>query len=227
MCVDFCERNGNYGPYSLYDPCCGAAGLLTQIALLNTGRIAQMAGSDIDSIALETARSNFALLNVDGANERLRKIEEDLRLFGKESHRHALESARRILQQVARDRKNGFLPTFLFERDATSTVPKNIANAGNPHIVIADIPYGNKSVWVFSSTKGEQPITLLLESLLSLPGSPIVAIAAGKGERLEHPSYQRLKRFSAGKRQIVIVTRNDRGVEEMSGGSTSGRRYLR
>ena len=114
------------------------------------------------------------------------------------------------------------MPTLLFERDGTSMVPQGLEDAGSPDIVIADIPYGLKSEWILSGPRSAQPTRLLLEFLLLLPGAPIIAIAAGKGERVEHPRYRRLKRFLVGKRQIVVVARTDRSVEEMSGGSTSG-----
>ena len=210
LCVAECERDGRRGPYAVYDPCCGSASLLTEIALLNPQRICRIVASDIDPQALETARNNLGLLTAEGANRRLRQIEADVLAYGKESHREALESARRIRDRVVLDREQRPIDTETLCLDATRLGAQDWRAIGCPDIVLADVPYGMQSDWQIPRDAVATPTQLLLESLLVLPARPVVAIAADKKTRVEHVSYRRLRRFSAGKRQIVLLERTPR-----------------
>jgi 23S rRNA G2445 N2-methylase RlmL len=204
LCVDICERKGSYGPYCVYDPCCGGGTLLTAIGLLNSERIERIVGSDIDPKVLETARNNLALLTVEGINERLRQIKADYETYAKPSHKDALESARRIRDLLVSNRKPA-LATALLHLDATQLRAQDFHFVGQPDIVLADVPYGIKSEWTVQSNAPSGPVSLLLQSLLLLRGKPVVAIAADKRTRVEHENYRRLKRLSVGKRHIVVL----------------------
>lgn len=206
MCAEVCEQNGNHGPYAVYDPCCGGGTLLTGIALLNPQRIYQIVGSDLDPQALETAHNNLQLLTAEGANNRCNQIESDYRAYGKEAHREALRSACRIRDQVRTDREANPLILKVLELDATELTVDSCGLIGRPDVVLADVPYGIRSDWKLSKDVRATPMQLLLSSLLVLPGKPVVGIAADKKTRIEHGEYRRLARFSAGKRQIVLLT---------------------
>src|SRR5690606_15960274 len=98
------------GPYVLYDPVCGAAAHLATIAFLNWESIDTIIASDIDHTALQFASKNLALLSAAGMQRRIAQIETMLHNYGKDSHRQALHSARR-LRDIAGNRP---LRTHLF-----------------------------------------------------------------------------------------------------------------
>lgn len=205
MCVSTCERNGCFGPYSIYDPCCGCGTLLTVAGLLNSERIARIVGSDTNPAALATAHNNLALLTIEGVDERLRQLQHDYEAYGKSSHRDAMESAVRIRELVVSNRGRSTLATELLHLDATRLGPQDLDSVAQPEIILSDVPYGIKSQWAVGSGRPAKPMLLLLESLLSFRNELVVAIAADKSTRVEHPRYRRLKRLSAGKRQIVLL----------------------
>ena len=70
------RRVGRHGPFTLYDPCCGGAYLLTTIALLHGKEFALLMASDIDGEMLELARDNLSLPNPfgDGGDVLLRSM---------------------------------------------------------------------------------------------------------------------------------------------------------
>lgn len=195
----------NRGPYTVYDPCCGGAILLTEVALLNPSRICRIVASDVNSRALETANRNLQILTAEGARERLLQIEADFRSYGKQSHKEALDSAQRIYTQVISDRAAMPLTVDILHADATKLDIQARDVIGIPDIVLADIPYGIESHWQIDHISNSEPVEMLLGSLLKLPCRPVIAIAANKKTRVEHASYRRFKRLWAGKRQIVFL----------------------
>lgn len=195
-CAHICREQGNPGPYNVYDPCCGGGYLATVTGLLNRGLIHSIIASDIDDDAMSLAAQNLELLSQDGLLRRTQELETAIDLYGKESHRQALESARRLADRQVD------IGHIQFPADATHLQASNLQTLRDVDIVLADVPYGQKSLWVET---GGQPVQAMLASLLSLPKLCAVAIASAKKVATQHDGYRRIKRFSAGHRQISIL----------------------
>ena len=84
----------------LYDPCCGAAYHLSVLACLHWNSFCQVIGSDIDQKAVNVAQKNLGLLSTEGLDKRISEISEMFRLYGKELHKEALDSARRLRDRI-------------------------------------------------------------------------------------------------------------------------------
>lgn len=192
-------ERGN-GGCTLFDPCCGGAYHLTTLGLLHSDRIARIIAGDIDPKALELAALNLRLLTETGFQDRVDEITQMYHDYGKTSHQDALESAQRI--QVARTAEVSF---SVFQTDALANRSENITDQPAIDIVFSDVPYGIRSAWAGTSDT-QSPLEQFLENLLPLlkPES-VVIIAADKSQKIHHPAYQRIEKFSVGKRQAALL----------------------
>jgi len=184
---------------TLYDPCCGGAALLTVLGFLNYPLLRRVAASDVDPGAAALAEANLGLLTPDGLERRRLRLEELCRAYGKDSHREAVESARRLagfLGPAAPERR-------VFVRDALSDAPPPGLDAD---IVFTDLPYGRMVSW---ETAGPPPtVDRLLDHLFeALPPGAVVAVSSDKPVTLRHPCFTRLEKISAGKRKVEIARR--------------------
>ncbi len=195
---------GSSGPVSLYDPCCGGGYLLSVLLYLHGESIGAVAASDVDPTAVEIARRNLELLAMDGLDRRIKALAADYSNYGKDSHREALESARRMREQIGRMSP---LPTRVFQADAG--IPADLQrglNGATADIVITDIPYGQHSAWQGTLHDESHPVWNLLDALRAvLSQAGLVAVASDKAQKISHEGYRRIERFSIGKRQVVIV----------------------
>jgi len=202
-CFHALEQRGCPKPYAVYDPCCGSGYLLTVIGLMHGPRIRAVYASDIDEAMLEAARRNLSLLTAEGMRARTEQIRELHALYGKPSHREALESAA-ILERY-RERGNVEI-IEVFPADITAGAPDALRNGGAcpVNVVIADLPYGHLTGWQGGSA---EPAARMLDSLLPLlqPGKSIVALIADKSLKLRHESFRRLELLKAGKRRIALL----------------------
>jgi hypothetical protein len=213
-CQAIRSRQGAEGRAVVYDPCCGGAYHLATLAFFNWERIAAIYASDVDADALGVAARNLALLDPHGLEQRAAELAALHRQFGKDSHAASLEHALALRQRLVELRTGHVIETHLFCADATdgAAVQGGLVGA-KIDIVLADIPYGQASQWRFAApaagnTAGDaaEPVQRLLDSLLpALAAHAVVAIAAGKQDRVKHTAYRRLERFTVGKRQLVIL----------------------
>ena len=180
------------GPYRLYDPCCGAGYLLTTLGFLHGARIAALIGSDIDAEWVALARRNLALLTAAGLEARAARIAADLARFGKESHREALESARRLAEHLPPHP----IETLCFVAEGAAAPPFAPVD-----LLIADVPYGGLTAWA----GGADAASLLAAGRSALAAHGVAAIISDKGQRPAHPAYRQAGRFSIGRRQIVLL----------------------
>jgi hypothetical protein len=203
-CLAHRQAAGYSGPPALYDPCCGAAYLLSVLAYLHGPSIRALAASDVDPTAVELARRNLELLTAEGLDRRIAALGADYARFGKDSHRQALESACRLRERIGR---MSLIPTRVFQADAGN--PADILrglNGSKVDLVITDIPYGRHSVWHGTLRDESHSVWNLLNALLEvLSPTGLVAVAADKAQKISHESYRRIERFSIGKRQVVIL----------------------
>ena len=114
-----------------------------------------------------------------------------------------------LRQRLAELHGSHAIATHLFCADATdrAAVQRGLSGA-QIDVVLADIPYGQASQWQFTTPAGDaaEPVQRLLDSLLpALAARAVVAVAAGKQDKIRHAAYRRLERFAVGKRQLVIL----------------------
>jgi hypothetical protein len=198
------QSAGAIEPPSLYDPCCGAAYLLNVLAYLHGPSIRALAASDVDPTAVELAGRNLELLTAEGLDRRIAALGADYARYGKESHRQALNSARRMRERIGR---MPAIPTRVFQADAGIPADLQRGLSGSKvDLVITDIPYGQHSAWRGKLRDKPHPIWNLLDTLLEvLSPTGLVAVASDKAQKISHESYRRIERFSIGKRQVVIL----------------------
>ncbi|MFT5195924.1 MAG: 23S rRNA G2445 N2-methylase RlmL [Cellvibrionaceae bacterium] len=205
-CQAIRQKAGQSGPVTVYDPCCGSGYQLSTLAYLHWAEIQTIIGSDIDSDILITAERNLALLTPAGLEKRAQELTAMLKQYGKASHATALESLHRFTHQQAEYEQIHPIKTHLFQADGLSMgdIEKNLKGV-KVDIVLADVPYGNRSNWQAGSTD-QEPLTQMLDALLpALTVNSVVAIMANKAQKWLHPSYQRRGRFQIGKRQIFLL----------------------
>ncbi|NUM46112.1 MAG: hypothetical protein HUU38_15515 [Anaerolineales bacterium] len=201
------RANGQTGPVTLYDPCCGAAYHLAVLGYLHGPALATIIASDVDGEILNVARRNLALLTPTGLAQRLNELETLAAQFGKESHRAALETVARF-QHILQDQKP--IPTHLFQADATQ--PAEITPHLPTHpvdLVLTDVPYDQHTTWHLPAAlraSSQSPVWHLLDALQpTLSRHTLLALAADKGQKIAHEAYQRLARFQIGKRHMVFL----------------------
>lgn len=182
------------GPYTLYDPCCGGAYLLTALGFLHSRDIKRIYASDIDHNVIPLAEKNLSMLTSSGLEQRMQQLHQQLNEHGKESARLALESAVRLQTKIAE------IPSYCFQTDITIQSPELPHHAD---IVLTDLPYGQLTQW--EQQQGKQPIEYMFKNLRPVFSSKgIIAVVSPKKTPISPEGYNRLKRFSIGKRQILI-----------------------
>ncbi|MDB5054527.1 MAG: hypothetical protein JWM44_2577 [Bacilli bacterium] len=186
--------------YSLLDPCCGGAHLLTTIGVLNGQYLNLIAGSDIDGRVIEVAKSNLSMVNEDGIQNRLEQIKKMYSEYRKESHWEAIGSAERLKQMILERRST--IETVCFQLDVTNSqfVPWT---KDTFDIAITDVPYGELVEW---RSAEDNPMNRLLENLLNvLSPNAVVIIVSDKKQIINNSNYNRLERLKIGKRQVVFL----------------------
>jgi 23S rRNA (guanine2535-N1)-methyltransferase len=210
-CLAYSARHGTAKRLTLYDPCCGGAYLLTVLALLHWQKLEMIVGSDADGDVLPLASRNLSLLTVEGLRERIDKIETMHRLYGKESHATALESAKRLETRIRTLHGMHGVPTHLFQADALNSgdLRANL-DRGVVDLVITDVPYGKRSAWIGTTSRDVQtrdPLWCLLESLSAvLARHAVIAVISDKSQRVVHERYARIDRFQVGTRRVEVLT---------------------
>lgn len=181
----------------VYDPCCGGGYMLAALGLLNPGKIAALAASDISLEAAALARDNLALLTREGLERRIARLEELHALYGKESHREAAAAAKRLLDTRGAGRE---IARHVFRAD----VLKDGALDGQSFradVVVTDVPYGNLASW----QGARENAGALLERLLPvLKEDSVVALCADKAQKFASPRFVRLEKQAVGKRVFAI-----------------------
>jgi hypothetical protein len=207
-CTAVLREEGRTGPYTLYDPCCGGAYLLTTLGLLHRPEIEAAIGSDVDAGALETARRNLALLSLAGMDRRIDEVRALHRAYGKPSHAAAVESALRLRERLL-FAGGAEIETRAFVADATDARALEMGLAGlQVDVLIADLPYGRDSHWkgLQEDQSSCSPLIQMLDALRAvLAPQTVVALSADKATKLAHPAYRRLGRFRLGKRQVALL----------------------
>ncbi|GAB6927060.1 hypothetical protein JCM10914A_10430 [Paenibacillus sp. JCM 10914] len=201
-CFHILEQKGAGGPYSLYDPCCGGAYLLTVLGLMHGQRFSSVIGSDVNPEVLAIANKNLSLLTHQGLDHRIGQLQELFERYHKPSHQEALQSAARLKVLLDRSRLED---ASCYPADITDSQSQAALNRpAGIHMVITDLPYGDIVSWHGGS--GE-PVREFFEQIHPMldPGHSVVAVIADKGQKLRHDRFKRLQQFKAGKRQVAIL----------------------
>jgi tRNA G10 N-methylase Trm11 len=181
--------------------------LLSTIAYLHWEKIEYLIGSDIDEGALELAERNLSLVTPEGLSDRMSSIKAMLAEYGKASHAEALDSARRMHDQLITYRRKHRIKPHLFQADATNSVGlERYLTEIQADIVMTDLPYGQNSFWQGRKKSTTDYIWEMLDALIGVLDKPgIVAIVADKGQKIGHGAYRRVEQIRIGKRQITIL----------------------
>ena len=197
------------GSCVLYDPCCGAAYHLSVLACLHWHSFREVIGSDIDPKAVSVAGRNLGLLSANGLAKRMGEISEMFGLYGKVSHKEALESAHRLRNRIGTLTKEHPLKTRIFQANALDgTMLRQNLKGTSVDIVFVDVPYGLHSQWrnPDSNSAPGNSLWRMLNALLGvLIPTSIVAVASDKRQKASHEGYQRIEQFQLGKRRVVLL----------------------
>ncbi len=198
-CEQALRKAGRNGPYSIYDPCCGGAYLLTVIGFLHGGRISEILASDISGDMVALARRNLALLALPGMEERIGQLRKMIADFGKVSHRDALQSAAKLRESLVARKTQVDVISFVADATREQCINKKI------DMVITDLPYGNIVQWSDAKDDGSA-VRGVLDSLIPvLAGHSIAAVVSGKKTALKHEQYKRVDQFQIGKRKVTFL----------------------
>jgi tRNA G10 N-methylase Trm11 len=200
-CSNILENNGVKKPFSIYDPCCGGAYLLTTLGYLHGDSISEIYASDVNADLLPLMEKNLSLLTLEGINHRIEQINRMINDYGKPSHVEALKSGNN-LKTIMENRKNA-INTHCFIADITKDPVSE--QVGSIDMIITDLPYGEVVQW--SGDQDENTaVTKLLDNIFTvLKSTSVAAVISSKNIKIEHKNFKRIKRFSIGKRQIVIL----------------------
>ena len=208
-CLAKREANHVIGPCVLYDPCCGAAYHLSVLACLHWNSFRKVIGSDIDQKAVNVAQKNLGLLSVEGLDKRISEISEMFRLYGKESHKEALDSAHRLRDRIGTLTREHHLMTRVFQASALDSEELRVSLKGiTVDIVFVDVPYGLHSQWRNPDTNSELDNSLwrMLNALVGvLVPTSIVAVVSDKRQKASYEGYQGIEQFQMGKRRVTLL----------------------
>ena len=204
QCREYLAGEGRTGPYTVYDPCCGTAYLLTVLGVLFNRDISLLIGSDIDPEALELAVKNLGLLSGDGLSARADELRVDGQRYNRASAHEALESCRVLRGMLARE-----IPARTFRADALTDNLTPCLGDDPVDMVLTDIPHGSGSFWQPVSSTAQSHAELaerFLSALVRSLGSsrPVIAVASQKRLFVQVPGATRLRRFTVGKRQVLF-----------------------
>jgi len=210
-CFALLREQGNNGPYTLYDPCCGGAGMLTVIGLLHGGEIHGIYASDMNEHALGVAVGNLALLTSAGMERRRKQLESLYAAYGKSSHQGALSSIDRLSGRLA---GSALAHTACFQADATRPDGRREEQLPDAvDLIMTDLPYGSIVHWsggadadgAASGDAGRQLDGFFEQAYGRLkPGRSVLAVVADKSQKLSHERFERVQHFKVGKRHVGL-----------------------
>jgi len=174
----------------LWDPLCGAGGIVATIALLRPSALTRALATDADPDALRLAAKNLALTSVSGLVARRRELADR----GADPRR--LASADRLLATPGR---SDALRTDVATADVTDAASLAALDLEGIDVVLTDLPYGRQTGWASSS---EAPAARALELLGDVlqPGAVVVFSTTARDDLRPLPAATRS--FRHGHRHI-------------------------
>jgi 23S rRNA (guanine2535-N1)-methyltransferase len=196
----YLENQGRAGPYTIYDPFCGAGYSLTVLGFMHGEDIKHILASDVNDDILNVAEKNLSLLTEEGLDRRIQELKNLESNYGKESHREALVSAERLRSKL---RPQGIASDFFRANILTDKLSS--MKLDEVDLVIADLPYGKLSQW----SGGAHGLSFAQQFLNSLHGQVrnecLISISFNKKQEVNFEGYRKIKSFKLGTRKILIL----------------------
>lgn len=188
-CLEYSSKKENI---KIYDPCCGGAYLLTVLGFCNLDTLSSIYASDIDDSMLRYASRNLSLLSMSGIDKRIIELEDMIKLYQKQSHVVAIESAYRLKALLHHQ-----ITINVFQADVTKKIP-----LPEPvDIIITDVPYGNLVDW----QGGEAALTKMISEIVNIIGpETIIAISMDKKQEVRNDRSKRMDKNNIGRRKFEI-----------------------
>ncbi len=206
-CFEVLRERGNDGPYEIYDPCCGGAGMLTTIGLLHGGAVRAIYASDADARVLGSAANNLSLLNAEGMDRRRKQVQELYDAYGKSSHHDALLSIDRLTARLQEAKTT--VRTACFQADATKPDEgrREPLPAGGVDLIMTDLPYGSIVQWDGGEhAESSEQLRRFFDQAHGMlkQGNSVLAVVADKGQKLRHERFERVQYWKIGKRHVGL-----------------------
>lgn len=199
-CARYLTAEGHPGPYSIYDPFCGAGYSLTVLGLIHGSHIKNIFASDINKTILEFAHKNLSLLTSVGINHRIAELKNFIAEYKKQSHKDALKSAEKLQSKAVP--LSIKINEFQFDMLAGEKLPKQVKNID---MVITDVPYGKLTAWT-NLKNNENPVQASLDKIKDrLSKNGIVAIVANKKQEISYKGYIKVKALKFPKRKVFLL----------------------
>ncbi len=206
-CFEALRERGNNGPYEIYDPCCGGAGMLTTIGLLHGGAVRAIYASDADARVLGIAENNLSLLTSEGMDRRRKQVQELYDAYGKSSHQDALASIDRLTERLQEAKT--IRRTACFQADAANPDERRRERlpAEGVDLVMTDLPYGSIVHWDDGAhAEASEQLQRFFDQAYGMlkQGQSVLAVVADKGQKLKHERFERVQYMKIGKRHVGL-----------------------
>lgn len=174
----------------LWDPLCGAGGMVATVALLRPSSLTRVLATDVDHDALQLAERNLALASATGLVARRRELAE------READPRRLASADRLLAIPGR---SDDLRVEVAPADVTDAASLAALDLDGIDVVLTDLPYGQQTGWASAS---KAPARRALETLGGvLPRGSVVVFSTTARDDLR-PLPAATRSFRHGHRHI-------------------------
>ena len=148
----------------LWDPMCGAGGIVAAVGLLRPDALTEVLASDLDDAALELAAKNLRLLAPDGLRDRRRQLVE------RGAARDRVAAVDRLLEGIARSEPPHARLELVDVTDADAVAALDLVGID---VVLADLPYGRQTAWASDSASPPLEALIVLSRALH-PGAVVV-----------------------------------------------------
>lgn len=181
----------------LWDPLCGAGGIVATVALLRPSALSRVLATDADPDAVRLAERNLVLTSDAGLVARRRELADR----GADPRR--LASVDRL--RATPGRSDG-LRVEAATADATDATSLATLDLDGIDMVLTDLPYGQQTGWASASA---DPAARVLEALRDVlqPGSVVVFITTARDDLRPLPAATRS--FRHGHRHIRMFRLGD------------------
>lgn len=199
-CSEYLIKEGNSGPYTIYDPFCGVAYSLTIIGFFNGKNIKEIIASDADKTILEFAHKNLSLLTIKGIEVRIEELNRFIEEYKKNSHKEALVSAEKLKQKTLE--LSLTIEEFEFNILNSASLPKVVNQID---MVITDLPYGKLTSWEGVDDAGNPTQQFLNKIKDRLSKKSIVVLVFNKQQAVSYDGYTKIQAFKTGKRKVLLL----------------------
>ncbi len=200
-CSEQLIKNGNSGPYVIYDPFCGVAYSLTVLGFFNGENIKKIIASDVDKTMLEFAHKNLSLLTKKGIDIRIKELKRFIQDYNKNSHEEALISAEKL--KIISNELTTEIKEFQYNILSDIQLPKFVNKID---MIITDLPYGKLTNWEGVDREINPTQQFLNKIKDRLKKNSVVVIVSNKQQKVIYEGFNKVKSFKVGKRKIIMLS---------------------